>query len=237
MNSPTSFSPNPAYEQQEAHLPWPKTLARAIKYRLVQRQLKRLLPYHATIADLGCGPGRFKSDDQRTIIGFDASLGACHSARQSCTAVAQADHLWLPLKNASVNAVIASYIFEHVNSAPQAAALAAECARVVKTNGFVVVLVPDALREGMAQWDRDYTHNFVTTARRMKQLLGAVGFELLLSQQILLCFSGASRLISWWLWLPLHLVCQTLWTLLALPGLPPSRIPDHSLLIIGRKKN
>lgn len=235
MNSPSSFSPNPAYELQEARLPWPKALARTIKYRLIERQLNRMLPPRATVADLGCGPGRFATTPLRTIFGFDASLWACHSARQRCSAVAQSDHLHLALKSSSVDALIASYIFEHLNTAPQAAALAAECARVLKSKGIVVVLVPDALHEGMAQWDRDYTHNFVTTSRRMQQLLGAAGFELLHCQQIFLCWSGAARLLAWWLWLPLHLLCQTLWTLLALPGLPPSRIPDHSLLLVARK--
>ncbi len=39
------------------------------------------------------------------------------------------------------------------------------------------IVVPDYLKERTFFWDVDYTHNFVTTERRVRQLLYDGGFE------------------------------------------------------------
>ena len=51
-----------------------------------------------------------------------------------------------------------------------------EAHRVLRPEGMLVVVVPDYLKERTFFWDVDYTHNFVTTERRVRQLLYDSGF-------------------------------------------------------------
>ena len=47
---------------------------------------------------------------------------------------------------------------------------------LLRPGGVFFVVVPDYLKERTFFWDVDYTHNFVTTERRMKQLFNDGGF-------------------------------------------------------------
>jgi hypothetical protein len=60
-----------------------------------------------------------------------------------------------------------------------AIAMVSEARRVLKPGGILFVVVPDYLKERGFFWDIDYTHNFVTTERRVRQLLHDHGFETL----------------------------------------------------------
>ena len=59
-----------------------------------------------------------------------------------------------------------------------ARAFVAEARRVLRPGGAFFVVVPDYLKERTFFWDVDYTHNFVTTERRVRQLLYDGGFEI-----------------------------------------------------------
>ena len=47
---------------------------------------------------------------------------------------------------------------------------------MLRPGGVVFVVVPDYLKERTFFWDVDYTHNFVTTERRVRQLFNDHGF-------------------------------------------------------------
>ena len=49
---------------------------------------------------------------------------------------------------------------------------------MLRPGGVLFVVVPDYLKERGFFWDIDYTHNFVTTERRVRQLLYDGGFEI-----------------------------------------------------------
>ncbi len=53
----------------------------------------------------------------------------------------------------------------------------AEAWRALRDGGVAFIVVPDYLKERTFFWDVDYTHNFVTTERRVRQLLYDGGFE------------------------------------------------------------
>src|SRR5690606_36203085 len=46
----------------------------------------------------------------------------------------------------------------------------AEAHRILRPGGLFFVVVPDYLKERAFFWDIDYTHNFITTERRVRQL-------------------------------------------------------------------
>jgi SAM-dependent methyltransferase len=83
----------------------------------------------------------------------------------------------IPGADASCDVVYADQVLEHMSGIDAARALVAEALRVLRPGGVFFVVVPDYLKERGFFWDVDYTHNFVTTERRVRQLLYDGGFE------------------------------------------------------------
>ena len=89
---------------------------------------------------------------------------------------------WAPpirAADASTTVVYADQVLEHMSGIDAAREFVAEARRVLEPGGTLFVVVPDYLKERTFFWDVDYTHNFVTTERRVRQLLYDGGFEML----------------------------------------------------------
>jgi SAM-dependent methyltransferase len=84
----------------------------------------------------------------------------------------------IPAPDASADVVYADQVLEHMPGIDAARDFVAEARRVLRPGGTFFVVVPDYLKERTFFWDVDYTHNFVTTERRVRQLLYDGGFEL-----------------------------------------------------------
>jgi len=87
---------------------------------------------------------------------------------------------WAPpiaADDASCDVVYADQVLEHMSGIDAARALVAEALRALRPGGVCFIVVPDYLKERTFFWDVDYTHNFVTTERRVRQLLYDGGFE------------------------------------------------------------
>lgn len=84
----------------------------------------------------------------------------------------------LPAADASFDVIYADQVLEHMSGIDAARALTAEARRALKPGGVFFVVVPDYLKERGFFWDIDYTHNFPTTERRVRQLLYDGGFEI-----------------------------------------------------------
>jgi SAM-dependent methyltransferase len=87
---------------------------------------------------------------------------------------------WTPpiaAADASQDVLYADQVLEHMSGIDAARALVAEALRVLKPGGVFFVVVPDYMKEKTFFWDIDYTHNFITTERRVRQLLYDGGFE------------------------------------------------------------
>lgn len=84
----------------------------------------------------------------------------------------------IPASDASADVVYADQVLEHMSGIDAAREFVAEARRVLRPGGIFFVVVPDYLKERTFFWDVDYTHNFVTTERRVTQLLYDGGFDL-----------------------------------------------------------
>jgi SAM-dependent methyltransferase len=80
--------------------------------------------------------------------------------------------------DATCDVVYADQVLEHMSGIDAARAFVAEALRVLRPGGVLFVVVPDYLKERGFFWDVDYTHNFVTTERRVRQLLYDGGFAI-----------------------------------------------------------
>jgi SAM-dependent methyltransferase len=88
---------------------------------------------------------------------------------------------WTPpiaAPDASADVVYADQVLEHMPGIDAARAITEEALRVLRPGGIFFVVVPDYLKERGFFWDIDYTHNFVTTERRVRQLLYDGGFDI-----------------------------------------------------------
>ena len=83
----------------------------------------------------------------------------------------------IPAPDASTDVVYADQVLEHMSGIDAAREFVAEARRVLRPGGTLFVVVPDYLKERTFFWDVDYTHNFVTTERRVTQLLYDGGFD------------------------------------------------------------
>jgi SAM-dependent methyltransferase len=84
----------------------------------------------------------------------------------------------IPKPDATVRVVYADQVLEHMSGIDAARHFVAEAWRVLEPGGVLFVVVPDYLKERGFFWDIDYTHNFVTTERRVRQLLYDGGFNI-----------------------------------------------------------
>jgi SAM-dependent methyltransferase len=107
-------------------------------------------------------PSPFLSDDLRAR-GFD---------------VTRAFTPPIPGADESLDLVYADQVLEHMSGIDAARAWVADALRLLRPGGTLFVVVPDYLKERGFFWDIDYTHNFPTTERRMRQLLHDGGFDL-----------------------------------------------------------
>ena len=80
----------------------------------------------------------------------------------------------LPFADGAFDLVTAAFGVRNFGDIP---AGLAEARRVLRPGGLFFVVVPDYVKERTFFWDVDYTHNFVTTERRVRQLLFDAGFE------------------------------------------------------------
>jgi SAM-dependent methyltransferase len=84
----------------------------------------------------------------------------------------------IPVPDRSVDVVYADQVLEHMSGIDAARQFTAEALRALRPGGVFFVVVPDYLKERTFFWDVDYTHNFVTTERRVRQLFNDGGFDI-----------------------------------------------------------
>ena len=99
----------------------------------------------------------------------------------------------MPMADASADVVYADQVLEHMRGIDDARQFTAEALRSLKPGGIFFVVVPDYLKERQFFWDVDYTHNFVTTERRIRQLFNDGGFEILHMERAIGLATGVKR--------------------------------------------
>ena len=150
----------------------------------IERQRLALLMRHAQPPGpmLEIGPGQGTLADQAVELGWqysavEPSAVLAEQLRARGYSVEQAFTPPIPAADSSFAVVYADQVLEHMSGIDAARALVAEALRVLKPGGVFFVVVPDYLKERGFFWDIDYTHNFVTTERRVRQLMYDGGFE------------------------------------------------------------
>lgn len=150
--------------------------------RIEQHRLALLHRFRPAPGDMvEVGPGHGTLAEQAVAAGWrytaiEASRILIDVLRGKGLAVIESWAPPIPVADGSVDVVYADQVLEHMNGIEQARQFTAEALRSLRPGGVFFVVVPDYLKERTFFWDVDYTHNFVTTERRVRQLMNDGGF-------------------------------------------------------------
>ena len=151
----------------------------------IERSRLALLAKHATppgpLLEIGPGHGTLAAlavEAGWTYSAIEPSPALAEKLRGHGLDVVQAWTPPIPKPDSSYHVVYADQVLEHMSGIDAARQFTAEALRVLRPGGVFFVVVPDYLKERGFFWDIDYTHNFVTTERRVRQLFYDGGFEI-----------------------------------------------------------
>jgi SAM-dependent methyltransferase len=146
-------------------------LALVMKYTQPPGDLLEIGPGHGSLARAAVAAGwRYG--------GVEASRVLAEQLTREGLDIVQAWTPPIPANDNSADVVYADQVLEHMSGIDAAREFVAEARRVLRSKGVLFVVVPDYLKERQFFWDIDYTHNFITTERRVRQLLYDGGFEI-----------------------------------------------------------
>lgn len=147
-------------------------LALLHRFRRAPGDLFEIGPGHGTLGELAVEAGwRYTAIEASPIL--------ADVLRKKGLTVIESWTPPMPLADGSADVVYADQVLEHMSGIDAARQFTAEALRALRPGGLFFVVVPDYLKERTFFWDVDYTHNFVTTERRVRQLFNDGGLEVL----------------------------------------------------------
>lgn len=166
------------------------------KTALENWKLKQLLKFpdkNIKLLEIGPGLGIFaeicvKNGINYTCIEPNAKL--CEILKQKGIRVIQNEVPPIPYPDNEFNAVYIDQLLEHMPNYKEAVKLIEESKRILKPGGVLCVIIPNYLIEKGFFFDIDYTHNFVTSKRRVEQMLYDNDFKILMSKRFIGMING-----------------------------------------------
>jgi SAM-dependent methyltransferase len=155
-----------------------KWMRGARKYQI--DTILQLHPSAERLFEIGPGSGHFAQmwlDRGREYACLEGSSKLAAGLRAKGLTVHEGMAPPIPVSTESVDIAYASHVLEHMHHAGLAIQLAEEMARIVRPGGLVCLVIPDIINLGPLFWDVDYTHNYVTSERRVIQLFVDTGLE------------------------------------------------------------
>ena len=102
----------------------------------------------------------------------------------------------IPDTGKKFDCVVMTHFLEHIDGTSAAIGLLEDLKRVMNNNCKLVILSPDYLYMGMYFFDVDFSHSFVTTKRRLRQLLLSSNFTVIRCEYMNGQFSGFLAVVA-----------------------------------------
>ena len=153
--------------------------------RLVRRAAERILafadvPPGSSVLEIGPGRGDLAELCLARKMEYHAvepNPGLAESLRSRGAKVVCAKVPPLPVLDRTFDLVVMVNVMEHMNGLEQALDTACHVRAVLKAGGKFLIHCPDYLSWRLHYFNCDFSHNYVTTRRRLDQLLVNAGFE------------------------------------------------------------
>jgi len=164
-------------------------IAREVQNRI---GLSQKLRHQKTLKTLEFGPGRGHFARAALSSGWeycavDGSPAVFRFLKEEGIEVIKAFVPPVPKEAGSgYDLVLMEHFIEHMDSPASARALADAVHQSLSPNGLILIVSPDYLAHRSNFWDCDYTHSFVTTNQRLRQLLQDCNYEV--------CYAGYETL-------------------------------------------
>lgn len=84
----------------------------------------------------------------------------------------------IPILSKKFDIIYMNQVFEHMNNIEMAQKMIEECYRLLKKGGVLCIISPDYLTWKEEFFNGDYTHNYATTTRRLKEIYCDNGLEI-----------------------------------------------------------
>lgn len=132
------------------------------------------------ILEIGPGEGYFARQCKRIGVQYkaiDRSPGILSRLQEEGFDVVLGTVPPLPFESQRFDLVCAMAVLEHMPTFNEALHLLQECNRVLNPRGMLALTVPDFVRCGIDFYQWDYTHSYITTPFRVRQVLGDAAFH------------------------------------------------------------
>lgn len=149
---------------------------------LKMKACKPFLPERVKMLEIGPGIGWFAAEVDKAGYDYEAvepSKPLREMLVEQGLNVVDGMTPPIPKDDGAYDFVYSDQVLEHFPSCDKAIGFAQECNRVLKPGGILCLVAPNYLSQRSFFYDIDYTHNYVTTHRRMLQLVKDAGFEVL----------------------------------------------------------
>jgi len=117
----------------------------------------------------------------------------CEITLQMGGGIRQAKNYFIPNlqeEDASYDCIVLTHVFEHLNDCNEAKKFISEVYRVLKSEGLVFIVCPDYINLGKDFYNIDFSHNYITTVRRVMELFLGEDLEIITYKYTYACFEG-----------------------------------------------
>jgi SAM-dependent methyltransferase len=171
--------------------------------RFVRRAAERILAFAdiapgGSVLEIGPGRGEFAElclERKLEYHAVEPNAGLAESLRSRGVNVVCAKVPPLPALDRKFDLAVMVNVMEHMNGLEQALGISCQIRRVLNPGGKFLIHCPDYLSWRLHFFNCDFSHNYVTSRRRLDQLLVNAGYEDIRSRYMSGPFIGVGAVI------------------------------------------
>ena len=156
--------------------------------RDILKYLQQYLPQKATVVEVGPGAGHFAKEcikQGHEFTAIEASIAIQGQLTKLGVKYIDATIPPIPLDDECADLFYASMVLEHMPTYTEVIEFVEDAKRIIRPNGLICLIFPNAYACGKTFWEMDYTHSYFTTPRRVTQLCSHLGLEVVEVQRVI----------------------------------------------------
>jgi cyclopropane fatty-acyl-phospholipid synthase-like methyltransferase len=176
--------------------------------RLIERKHERIhrivrrYSSMAQVLEVGPGEGRIArivtTDSESEYTAIEASPAGVERLRSAGLRVHAARVPPFPRTLDTYDCILASHVIEHLGSPEEVRMFLVGATSHLSDGGIIALVFPDARCMGFDFWEADYTHQWPSTERRVRQVAADAGLDVVACMRLCLWWSGRSaRALAW----------------------------------------